>query len=134
MKKIILLTILIGIIIVPNVNAFNVITHCYVSSQMFDIWQYYDPQFYRDLTNPADAISYLVKKYYYIGLTMPDMLDATGQKWSINTLIAVNTFDFNLSKMSALDITPLEENILVLLGDERKLIRFSSSYIKSRGK
>ena len=105
MKKIVLLTILIGMIVVPNVNAFNVITHCYISSQMFDIWQNYDHQFYSDLTNPDDAVSYLVKKYYYIGLTMPDMLDNEGQKLSKVVLNILSSIDQITQFYTAFDIS-----------------------------
>lgn len=62
------------------VFSFGPMTHVYVSRNMKDIWQDYDPQFYNILlaseTN-SDETTYeqMVQKFYYIGTTLPDMFD-----------------------------------------------------------
>ena len=93
---------------------------------MFDIWKDYDPQFYNDLTNPDDAVSYLVKKYYYIGLTMPDMLDETGQKWSIKILKSLSNAHIITQFYTAFDISDDERSLLSTVGNSR-IIKFADS-------
>jgi len=55
--------------------------HMFIGSQTSDIWQNYDPAFYNALVNAqstwensADVQKLSLLKFYYIGLTFPDML------------------------------------------------------------
>ena len=62
--------------------------HVYLSMNMKDIWEDYDPEFYDMLnTTPysiTDPTPFLVQKFYYIGTTLPDMFD-----WQENIRTAI---------------------------------------------
>ena len=53
-------------------------THLYLASQMFDAWQDYDSDFYNTLLRD-DSIGMMTRKFYYIGVLLPDLLDSNGQ-------------------------------------------------------
>jgi hypothetical protein len=49
--------------------------HVYIGSKTFDIWRNYDRDFYNALMLPDTNIRGMeVRKFYYIGLTLPDLL------------------------------------------------------------
>lgn len=64
-------------------------THMYIGSQTFEIWQTFDSDF-TDCLNGigcTDQYSMLVRKYYYLGLTLPDMFNFQEEiRQLINTL------------------------------------------------
>jgi len=66
---------LISLVVFPtSMYAHDLATHMYIASKTFDIWQDFDPQFYRDLTGPRNEyIPMLTRKFYYIGCMLPDM-------------------------------------------------------------
>jgi len=66
---------LISLLVFPTLMyAHDLATHMYIASKTFDIWQDFDPQFYRDLTGPRNEyIPMLTRKFYYIGCMLPDM-------------------------------------------------------------
>jgi hypothetical protein len=66
--------------------------HVYIGSQTFSLWQNYDPDFYNALMLPDTSVTgFEVRKFYYIGLTLPDLLDDQNMgivRGLINTLYA----------------------------------------------
>lgn len=61
--------------------------HMYIGSQTFDVWQEFDPAFYNALVDaqagwqqPVDLSLLMLIKFYYIGLTLPDLLWPSGQE------------------------------------------------------
>lgn len=53
--------------------AYDPAYHMYLGSQTFDVWQNFDPEFYDCVTGAHPNIQ--ARKFYYIGLTLPDMFD-----------------------------------------------------------
>ena len=48
--------------------------HISVGIKTFDVWKDFDYQFYKDITDPPNWLEGIkIKKFYYIGLTFPDM-------------------------------------------------------------
>ncbi len=69
--------------------AFAPATHMYIGSQTFDVWQNYDSDFYNCLNGSGEYSEFyvtLTRKFYYIGLTLPDMFDEEVQA-GIDTLL-----------------------------------------------
>lgn len=68
---------IIGIIIVlliPLITyASSPATHMYIGSQTFAIWHSFDPEF-ETLINSDSYWGHMARKFYYIGLTLPDMI------------------------------------------------------------
>lgn len=55
-------------------NAHDLATHIYIGSRTMEAWREFDPIFYGYLTRPDnDILGVLTRKFYYIGLTLPDM-------------------------------------------------------------
>ncbi len=82
-KKVALLTVMIGIFFVSKRNlwAFDIATHMYIGSQTFDLWQNFDNTFYNYLIQSSDE-GIMTRKFYYIGLTLPDLMEEEGLAWS----------------------------------------------------
>lgn len=57
-------------------------THMYIAAQTFDVWRDYDLDFYYALIGDCPQGTE-TRKFYYIGLMLPDMLDATAQNSQI---------------------------------------------------
>jgi hypothetical protein len=73
-KKFIYLTITV-LLCFSAINAHDIGMHVYIGSQTFNLWQDYDPEFYNALILPdTSIIGFEVRKFYYIGLTLPDLL------------------------------------------------------------
>jgi hypothetical protein len=54
--------------------------HMYIGSKTFSFWQGYDEEFYNALTQPDGTYwGVMTRKFYYIGLTIPDLLTSEGQ-------------------------------------------------------
>ncbi|MBN1699456.1 MAG: hypothetical protein JW881_18185, partial [Spirochaetales bacterium] len=83
-----LLLVMLFILLPAALYAWDPASHVYMSLNMKDIWKDYDPEFYDAITkqNILDETSILTNKFYYIGTTLPDMLDESGQN-SIRNLI-----------------------------------------------
>ena len=58
--------------------SFDLATHMYIASQTFDIWEGFDSEFY-DTLIVDNEWGMLTRKFYYIGTTLPDLLDTTTQ-------------------------------------------------------
>ncbi|OYD14524.1 hypothetical protein CH333_07815, partial [candidate division WOR-3 bacterium JGI_Cruoil_03_44_89] len=71
-----------------SVYGFDPATHMYIGSQTFDIWQDFDPDFYDCLVGNYGVpyIEMMTRKFYYIGLMLPDILSEESQGWT-RTLI-----------------------------------------------
>lgn len=66
-----------------NLFSFNVATHMYIGRHTFDVWKDFDPTFYNLISNTYPSYDrYFCRKFYYIGLTLPDLLSEKGQKHS----------------------------------------------------
>ena len=63
--------------------SFNIATHMYISSraEFVDQWREFDPDF-ADVIDPSNNYPQyeLVKKFYLLGTTLPDLLDYKNQK------------------------------------------------------
>ena len=58
-------------------HAYDPGMHVWLGSKTFAAWQYYDPTFYSALnSSEINPLGFTTRKFYYIGLTMPDLLDA----------------------------------------------------------
>jgi len=66
-------------IIVANLWGHGLATHKYIGSQTFEVWQDYDPEFYSALLR-NDSVGVMTRKFYYIGLVLPDLIDTNAQK------------------------------------------------------
>lgn len=80
MKKITgrLVIVLLMIIIAHRLGfAFSPASHIYIGKNTFEVWQDFDPVFYQALTctTCSQTSQILIKKFYYVGLTLPDMFD-----------------------------------------------------------
>ena len=53
--------------------------YMYIGSQTFEVWQDYDPEFYSALLR-NDSVGVMTRKFYYIGLVLPDLIDTNAQK------------------------------------------------------
>ncbi|MEO0226657.1 MAG: hypothetical protein ABIL70_01235 [candidate division WOR-3 bacterium] len=81
-------TFVIVLIIVPIlISAHDMSLHMYIGSQTFDVWQEFDPEFYNALvsaqagwqsTPTTDYSKLMLLKFYYIGLTLPDLFKGEG--------------------------------------------------------
>ncbi len=54
-------------------------THMYIGSQTFDVWQDFDPEFYSALCEGNTNTGVFTRKFYYLGLILPDMVDTVAQ-------------------------------------------------------
>ncbi len=55
-------------------SAHDLATHIYIGSRTHEVWRDFDYNFYAHLTGPEDNTwAVLTRKFYYIGLTLPDM-------------------------------------------------------------
>lgn len=55
-------------------NAHDLATHIYIGSRTMEVWREFDPTFYQYLRRDTnDILGVLTRKFYYIGLTLPDM-------------------------------------------------------------
>jgi len=61
------------------VRASSPATHMYIGSQTFDIWQTFDSEFYDALNSTNEFTRVMTRKYYYIGLTLPDLFNTSEQ-------------------------------------------------------
>jgi len=124
---------LLCIVILPILaSAFSPAVHMYIGSQTHDIWEDFDPDFYYILENSKET-----RKFYYIGLTLPDMFDyqddiqnlltqlntgidvpIPGGNWHLNFTGALNVPTSKLSDVSSImnfngkDIELLREMVL----------------------
>jgi hypothetical protein len=70
------MTLLLVVLSVAPLHAWDPGMHVYLGSQTFQFWQNYDLEFFNDLNRPeTDSIGLWTRKMYYIGLTLPDLLD-----------------------------------------------------------
>ncbi|MEO0136172.1 MAG: hypothetical protein ABIL40_10085 [candidate division WOR-3 bacterium] len=86
--------------------SFDIGTHWYISLQTADIWQSYDPAFYQ-LIDPSrtDIWAVRARKFYFIGLALPDILDQQeGIRSFANSLYALKGELIEPAYRSAIDI------------------------------
>lgn len=63
--------------------------HMYLGSKTFDFWSNYDSSFYGYLTMPDNNYwGMMTRKYYYIGLTIPDLL-LPAQEGIVRTIVGM---------------------------------------------
>ncbi|MFQ5905806.1 MAG: hypothetical protein ACE5JA_04460, partial [bacterium] len=55
-------------------------THMYLGTHTIDVWMDFDPGFHQLMTTPSNWMVTYAWKMYYIGLTLPDMLDTSTQE------------------------------------------------------
>ncbi|MGB3342200.1 MAG: T9SS type A sorting domain-containing protein [bacterium] len=75
MKSKIGFCLIIVLLCVVDVYAHDVGTHWYIGLQTMDVWQEYDPDFYYYLNHPNETIRVITRKFYCVGLALPDILD-----------------------------------------------------------
>jgi len=68
------------VLCVTSLEGFDPATHLYVASQTFDVWQSFDQSFYNALTSSDDSLRITTRKFYYIGILLPDMVDTFAQR------------------------------------------------------
>ncbi len=66
------------LIFVGKIPGFGFGSHWYLGSQTFDVWQNFDPEFYDSLTSQS-GYGVFTRKFYYIGLFLPDLFDSSNQ-------------------------------------------------------
>ncbi len=99
-------TILFAAILLISVNqikAFNPYTHMWLGLQpeTIEMWRQYDPSFAEALEHPYEGDGWerlennLTRKFYLIGLTLPDILDTTNQRQIQKLLITIHNIDDN---------------------------------------
>ena len=78
MKKLKTIILLIVLLTIPvSIYAFAPATHMYLGMQTPEVWRDYDDTFANYLNNGdfTNAITLKITKFYYLGLTLPDMFD-----------------------------------------------------------
>jgi Tol biopolymer transport system component len=71
------LVVMLPLLIAASAQAYDPGLHVYIGSRTFEVWQNFDAGFYSALKLPdSDTFGFYTRKLYYIGLTLPDMLDA----------------------------------------------------------
>ena len=75
-RLVVALVVVVGVV---PLQGFDLATHLYVASQTFDVWQDFDPDFYNALVSGDDSLRITTRKFYYIGLLLPDMIDTSAQ-------------------------------------------------------
>ncbi len=98
-------------------SAHDMSLHMYIGSQTFDVWRNYDPEFYDSLVSAQTwweqsrslhRLSTL--KFYYIGLTLPDLLRPAAQDTVRNILNKLYEESSNLC--DPLKITETTHNLV----------------------
>lgn len=107
-----ILIVFVGLCMLVGVTQANGLgMHMYLGSQTPEVWQNYDPDFYNALLSD-DSLGIMTRKFYYIGLILPDLVDTNAQK-SIKKLIETLHDSLPLDSTITLEYT-VSENILGL--------------------
>jgi hypothetical protein len=79
MNRIIYLSIILFIFLSFSLLAWDSASHIYLSREMKEIWEEFDPEFYNYLIQPEEVYAWedieaqMTQKFFYIGSIMPDM-------------------------------------------------------------
>ncbi|MBE0434030.1 hypothetical protein IBX73_11285 [candidate division WOR-3 bacterium] len=95
MKTIICRCAVVAVLVCGTATAHDVGTHWYIGLQTLDVWQNYDSEFYNlvKLTR-TDVLAVRARKFYLIGLALPDMLDNQDAVYAlVDTLYALRGGD-----------------------------------------
>ncbi len=95
--------------VVEFLSAHGLGMHLYLGSQTPEVWRDFDPDFYHALTS-EDSVGVMTRKFYYIGLMLPDLIDTNTQKAIRSLLITLH------------DTLPTDTNISLSITISRKVL------------
>ncbi len=95
--------------VVETLSAHGLGMHLYLGSQTPEVWRDFDPDFYHALTS-EDSVGVMTRKFYYIGLMLPDLIDTNTQKAIRSLLITLH------------DTLPTDTNISLGITISRKVL------------